>query len=324
MVAHMTEAPPDPRAVNPAVPAPLAELTLELLRKDPAQRPPSMRVVAERLMAYVARMTTVPGAAASAPGSAATGSVSSVVAMQAPPAARVNTTFGASASEVLPARGASVRAPRRVAMIFAAVAVVAGLAIGGALLVTRKPAVATAPTPERPSPVPPIAAAPPAAPAPAPAAVPAETKEPPKTPLGAPKRGARRETAAAPVAAAVPVAAAPVAAGSTALPGAWEGPWTDHAHDQHGRLSLQLGADGVASGWMYNTSAKLSYRLLGTITPAGALELTCQCPPGQQFVARGVVRTDAAGELKGDLSLASPTAVFGQTRLTLHRSAAAR
>ena len=66
MVAHLTEAPPDARAANPAVPAPLAELTNELLRKDPAQRPASMRVVAERLQTYVARMTTVPGAAASA------------------------------------------------------------------------------------------------------------------------------------------------------------------------------------------------------------------------------------------------------------------
>jgi tRNA A-37 threonylcarbamoyl transferase component Bud32 len=334
MVAHMTEAPPDPRAANPAVPAPLAELTLELLRKDPAQRPASMRVVAERLMAYVGRMTTVPGAAASAQGSAArptaTGSVSPAAGIQAPPSAGVSTTFGASASEVLPARDAPARPPRRAAMIVAAVAVVAGLAVGGAILLARRPAVATAPPRELPVAPTPIAVPPPAAPAAAPAPVApvfaekaapvlAEKEEQPKATLGSPKRGAHRETAAPPA-----VAAAPVAAGSMALPGAWEGPWTDHAHDQHGRLSLQLGADGSASGWMYNTSAKLSYRLLGTITPAGGLELTCQCPPGQEFVARGVVRADAAGELKGELSLASPTAVFGQTRLTLHRSTVTR
>jgi tRNA A-37 threonylcarbamoyl transferase component Bud32 len=322
MVAHMTEPPPDPRALNPAVPAPLAELTLELLRKDPSQRPANMRAVAERLMAFVARMTTVPGSAASAAGSAATGMASVAAGTPAPLAARVNTTFGASASEVVASRDAPVRAPRRTAMIVAGVAVVAGLAIGGSILLTRKPAVATAPIREIPAPATPIAAAPPAAapPAPAPPApVPAEGKEQPKTPLGAPRRGAHRESTATPAAAAVPVAAA-----AMALTGAWEGPWTDHAHDQHGRLSMQLNADGSAAGWMYNTSAKLSYRLIGTVTPAGGLELTCQCPPGQQFVARGGVRADPAGELKGDLSLASPTAVFGQARLTLHRSAATR
>src|SRR5450432_1057514 len=112
MVAHMTEAPPDPRAANPTVPAPLAELTLELLRTDPAQRPASMRVVAERLMAYVARMTTVPGGASSAAG-------------MKPPAAIVNTTFGASASEVVPLRDAPALAPRRTAVIVGAVALVA-------------------------------------------------------------------------------------------------------------------------------------------------------------------------------------------------------
>jgi hypothetical protein len=36
------------------------------------------------------------------------------------------------------------------------------------------------------------------------------------------------------------------------------------------------------------------------------------------------VRADAAGELKGELSLASPTAVFGQARVTLHRATPAR
>ena len=67
MVAHLTEPPPDARATNPAVPAPLAELTSDLLRKDPAARPASMRAVSDRLMTYVARMTTVPGSAAAAP-----------------------------------------------------------------------------------------------------------------------------------------------------------------------------------------------------------------------------------------------------------------
>jgi hypothetical protein len=59
----------------------------------------------------------------------------------------------------------------------------------------------------------------------------------------------------------------------------------------------------------------------GGFTPAGALDLTCQCPPGQQFVARGAVHPGSDGELKGDLTLAAPSGVFGQSRVTLRRSA---
>ncbi|MDB4983245.1 MAG: serine/threonine protein kinase, partial [Myxococcales bacterium] len=39
MVAHLTEAPPDARTLNPSVPPPLAELVGELLRKTPSERP---------------------------------------------------------------------------------------------------------------------------------------------------------------------------------------------------------------------------------------------------------------------------------------------
>jgi hypothetical protein len=72
---------------------------------------------------------------------------------------------------------------------------------------------------------------------------------------------------------------------------------------------------------MTNTGAKQSYRMSGGFTPAGALALTCQCPPGQQFVARGAVHAEAGGELKGELTLSAPSGTFGQSRLTLHRSA---
>ena len=71
---------------------------------------------------------------------------------------------------------------------------------------------------------------------------------------------------------------------------------------------------------MTNTGAKQSYRMSGGFTSAGAIELTCQCPPGQQFVARGAVHPDTEGELKGDLTLAAPSGVFGQSRVTLRRS----
>ncbi|HVU50830.1 MAG TPA: serine/threonine-protein kinase, partial [Polyangia bacterium] len=125
MVAHLTEAPPDPRASNPTVPEALAELTLALLRKDPAQRPASMRVVSERLQGYIARMTTVPGAAASL-GAADTAMAAAASSTAPPVAGVVRTTFGASASEVdadAPPR------PRSAAKIGAVVALVAGAAV---------------------------------------------------------------------------------------------------------------------------------------------------------------------------------------------------
>ena len=53
VVAHLTEQPKDARAVNPSAPKALAELTAELLRKDPAQRPANMRAVADRLAAFI-------------------------------------------------------------------------------------------------------------------------------------------------------------------------------------------------------------------------------------------------------------------------------
>ncbi|HVR03147.1 MAG TPA: serine/threonine-protein kinase, partial [Polyangia bacterium] len=141
MVAHLTQPAPDARTVNPAVPAPLAELTAELLRKDPTQRPASMRAVADRLMTYVARMTTVPGAAASAPTDL--GPSSAPASASIPPAAGggpvagagvVRTTFGASASEVAAPRDDMSRPPRRTAMVGAVVALVAGVAVAGSFL----------------------------------------------------------------------------------------------------------------------------------------------------------------------------------------------
>jgi serine/threonine-protein kinase len=331
MVAHLTQPPPDARATNPAVPAPLAELTLELLRKDPAQRPAGMRIVAERLQRYIARMTTVPGAASAldATGATAHAEAPSSTASSAPGVVR--TTFGASASEV----GDDVPAGSRSgAKVGAAVALLAGAAIAAAFVLKRGPepaappaaapvAATPAPTAPAPSPVPaaPVAVPPSAAPAHAHAPAVAE-----KAPTGSAKKKHERHGEAAPEKPSAPVASAaeaspPPAPAPVELPGTWEGPWTDRAHGQQGRFFLQLAASGTVTGWMTNTAAKQSYRMAGGFTPSGALDLTCQCPAGQQFAARGTVHADTDGELKGELTLTAPSGVFGQSRVALRRSA---
>ena len=333
LVAHITEAPPDARATNPAVPAALAELTLELLRKDPAQRPASMRAVSERLQGYVARMTTVPGPASSL-GAAETAMAMPSGSTAPPPAGIVRTTFGASASQV--DVDADAARPRSAVKIGAVVALLAGGAVAAVLVLKRAPepvpapvAAAVAPSPAAPARPEPAPAVAPAAPTPSPvptSAVAEESSSKKKHEREHERHGAHEPAAheggakepAAP--AAVEATAAPPAA-PTELPGTWEGPWTDHAHGQQGRLFLQLSPSGSVAGWMTNTAAKQSYRMSGGFTPAGAIDLTCQCPPGQQFVARGAVHPGSDGELKGDLTLAAPSGVFGQSRVTLRRSA---
>jgi serine/threonine-protein kinase len=347
MVAHLTEAPPDARATNPAVPAPLAELTLELLRKDPARRPASMRVVSERLQGYVARMTTVPGAAsagstgtpAGSLGAADTAMAASTSPSGPPPAGVVRTTFGASASEVdadAPAR------PRSAMKIGAVVALVAGAAVAAAFVLKRGPEGSpAAPPPVAAVPSPASAHEPAPSPGPAPSAgrangpaarEPAVAETPPSSSTKKkhehaavhqpaahepPALAAAAQEAAAPM----PVEPAAPTTASVELPGTWEGPWTDHAHGQEGRLFLQLAPSGSVAGWMTNTAAKQSFRMSGGFTPAGALDLACQCPPGQEFVARGAVHADAEGALKGDLTLSAPSGVFGVSRVNLRRSA---
>jgi serine/threonine-protein kinase len=49
LIAHATEAPPSASALEPAVPPALDALVAAMLAKDPADRPPSMAAVAERL-----------------------------------------------------------------------------------------------------------------------------------------------------------------------------------------------------------------------------------------------------------------------------------
>jgi serine/threonine-protein kinase len=340
MVAHITEPPPDARAANPSVPAPLAELTGELLRKDPAARPASMRVVADRLMTYVARMTTVPGSAASAPSSSSS-TEAPVANAHAPAAPRaVRTTFGASASELASPTAAPARA-RSPAMIGVAIVVIAGGAVAATLALKRGPERAAAPAPvaavipvaaPAPAAAPPPTAPPPAAREAAPHLPPAAASAPsiaagasaPAMAAAASKKKGAHHLASSAVASSGEAAAAPAAAAPAGLPGTWEGPWSDHAHGQQGRFFLQLAPNGSVAGWMTNAAAKQSYRMAGTFTPAGALELACQCPRGQEFSARGAVHADAAGELKGELSLTAASGVFGQSRLSLRRSSAPR
>jgi serine/threonine-protein kinase len=349
LVAHITEEAPDPRAFVPAVPAPLAELLGELLRKDPSERPSSARQVAERLMTYVARMTTVPGAAAFKPG-AAPAPARAVGATTAPPAgaatappAAVRTTFGASASEVATDETLE-RPPRRKGPLFAALLLVAGGGVAVALALKPKPDAPPVTVPPAPVAVSPAPVAPSPAPAPPPAPVarkaePApERPAPPSPPAAKPGKPARtviasstsrREPAPTPAPATAPAATAPPPPAAeerrAAAPhvGAWEGPWIDTANGQRGRLFLQVGPGGSVAGWMYNTSAKLSFRMSGSMKRDGAVDLDCQCPPGQAFSARGTFSPDEDGDLKADVALSAQAGVFGHARVTLRRNASA-
>jgi eukaryotic-like serine/threonine-protein kinase len=53
LTAHLGTPAPDPREVDPRVPAQLAELCLALLRKSPAERPPNAAAVAADLARYL-------------------------------------------------------------------------------------------------------------------------------------------------------------------------------------------------------------------------------------------------------------------------------
>jgi serine/threonine protein kinase len=362
VVAHMTAPPKDVRALNPSVPAPLAQLVGELLRKEPATRPADMRIVAERLMTFLARATTLP---------------ESSPATTTAPAARPttgSTTFGEAASELsspdvlddVPARS------RRPLLVAAAILGVA--LIGGALAATRagkSPGAAklaavtgnaTPPTPtvvtaENAAPTKPPtkvahaapnderaastgrrtgggAASPkrrlaegtpgPAAPS---AAKPASVAPGSGEPAGAnpdsvePPRVSPSVTAPPPAPRPVVASPAPTrtSAAAPGFAGDWEGPWTDPDKHQNGRLSLHVAADGAVTGWMANTVAHQTFRMVGRLSPAGTLDLACQCPPSQGFFARGAVRRAEGSEMTGQLALSTGAAVFGQSHLTLTR-----
>ena len=177
VVAHLTEAPKDARAENPSVPPALAELVAELLRKNPAERPPGMRAVADRLAAFVGGLTTVPDAPARGP-------------VASRPPTKTKTTFGDSAAEMVDGDAP----PRKRGSMTLVVAAVLGLGAGG-IAVSRlrvTPAGGAAPPPRsrrRPPRRPrPAAARRAAAPAPSPAASALPFRRPRRQPPPAPKK----------------------------------------------------------------------------------------------------------------------------------------
>jgi hypothetical protein len=288
-----------------------------------------MRAVADRLAAFVGGLTTVPDAPARGP------------AAERPPT-KTKTTFGDSAAEMVDGDAP----PRKRGSMTLVVAAVLGLGAGGIavsrLRATPSASAGAAPIAAEPPPpaAVPAAVAPAAAPAPSPAAaalaVPAPS--PPAAPApkeeGAPARkkghhhGVEVASAAlpAPAAASVPAAAsAPppetLAAAPTDFAGTWEGPWEDAEHHQNGRLYLQV-AGGGASGWLSNTTAGRSYRIVGRAERPGEYLLACQCPANQAFKARVVLHPTEGGELHGRVSLSAATGVFGQSHVVLRHSAA--
>jgi tRNA A-37 threonylcarbamoyl transferase component Bud32 len=318
VVAHMTEQPKEASAVNPSVPKALSELTGELLRKDPAQRPANLRAVADRLAAFLGGLTTVPEAAPSA--------------KPAAPAGKQKTTFGDSAAELMVDGEASERPARRAPLLLGVGAAIAVVAIGAVVLrrkptPTAVPAVATAVAS-------PAGAVVPAIPAAAPTKIDPHAwttwqKDPQRAKHPAARRVAEAEPPSGPERHSNPAAArsgeAPAAADGEAPPvdftGIWEGPWTDAARHQNGRLYLQIAGNGGASGWFSNAAVRQSFRLTGRMASPGDLALACACPPRQEFGAHVLVHA-AGGELKGQLTLSGDSGVFGQSHLALRRAAA--
>jgi serine/threonine-protein kinase len=319
VVAHMTEPPRDARELNPGVPAPLAELTGELLRKDPATRPAGMRAVAERLGGFAAGLTTVPEPAPAAP---------------APPKPPAQTTFGEAASEIV---GAGDTIPRRRPLAVAIVAaVVVGLGIGG--VVARRGRTPAAPPTKVPATWTDATAPAVTGTRPAPGAPASASDE--KDARG--RRATKREpgphtrrvlvaaspadsTQPAPIAATAtlppPLPATASEAPAPNAPGAWEGPWTDPEHHQHGRLYLEVRAGGAAVGWFSNASAAHSYQLAGRAEADGTFTLTCACPVNQGFTVTAALRGHD-GDLRGRMTLSAPSGVFGQSQVVLHHATA--
>ena len=337
VVAHMTEAPPDVRAVNPAVPPALAALTAELLRKNPAERPPGMRAVAERLATFLGGLTTVPDAPVRTP-------------VATHPPTKAKTTFGDSAAElVVEDGGAPLRKGRSRMLVVAALL---GLGAGGVAVSRLRaqhtddaspPAAAESLPPSAPSPST-VASAPSAVRAPTSTAS-APSAMPPSSPVGpvAPAASAKEATtakkkghhhgvevaSAAGAPATEPPAPMPSPSESSAespasadYSGTWEGPWTDSERHQNGRLYLQVTSGGAANGWLSNATAARSYRLTGRAERPGEYALVCECPANQGFNVRVALHQTDGSELKGRVSLSAAAGVFGQSHVVLRRSAA--
>jgi serine/threonine-protein kinase len=346
VVAHMTETPQSVRAVNPAVPAALSELVADLLRKDPAQRPADMRAVADRLSAVLAAITTL--RAPGGPVAQVDGGASAANDGATREAARVRTTFGGTASELVPPAGERGRGQRRIAIAVVTGCAVVAVAAAG-ILATRgrgshtagAPPPAAAPTPAAaalpsnpvaappslfpPSTQPPALAPPPHEPLAAharkhPALKAAEPNEPASA-IATPPARAEPPPPPPPAAPPSPPPAAVAEMRKGDLGGSWEGPWNDADHQQKGRLYVQVGGDGAAAGWMFNSGAGHSYRMTGRMGSDGLLDLVCDCHAEPSFTARGLLIGNSRGELHGRLMLSTAAGAFGQTQVTLSRAA---
>jgi serine/threonine-protein kinase len=336
IVAHMMQAPPDLRALVPSLPSAVADLVAALLRKDPAERPSSMRDVADRLVAFLAGVTTAPAPPAQSVGPSVGGTIS------LPPGA-TGTTFGVTASELVTDGEAPPRASTG-RWLVAGVAALGAFGVGG-LVWTR-----LRPPPDQPAPV--VTAAPPPAPVVA-AAAPPPAPAPPRPAAVAPAPApapAAPAPAPAPAAAAPPAQAPPAPAerapahdkhgkhrtlasrssdeaaapGVAPFSGSWEGPWADRAKGQEGSLRLEIAGNGAVSATMYNAVAKQSFRLAGRMALPGQLNLLCECEGSEKFAARGTVRVAGADELHGQIALSTSGGVFGLTEVSLRRAAGPR
>ena len=340
VVAHMTEAPQDARAVNPSVPPALAALTAELLRKNPAERPPGMRAVAERLATFVGGLTTVPDAPARAP-----------VATQPP--TKSKTTFGDSAAEIVDDGGAPPR--RRVSMTLV-VAALLGLGAGGVAVSrlrghpTEVAPAARPPRRRRPRPRLRPAAAPAAAAvaaaltagaAPAPSAAPPPSARAAvvgrrrRFPPRRPRRPRRRATTMASRSRRPRGPRRPTLRGGAGAPE--PAPDAPAAVDFSGDLGRALDRQratpersSLSTGHQRRRGQRLAVERDGrpqlsadrARREAGRVRARLRVPgqPGVQRPRRPP--SDEGSELKGRLSLSAAAGVFGQSHVVLRRSAA--
>jgi len=347
IVAHLTEIPKDVRALNPTVPAALAELCAALLQKDPAARPSPMREVVDRLNSFSATATTVRGP-------------QSVTAPPPPAVATAghNTTLSASAVGVVADSMPPAVAPPGRGRILVGAAALVLVGIGGTMAFNHRTA------------TPPIEALRDRDPAPAPAKLfppprPVPVPEPPSSTdrlAGSGDQGATRAAASeskktvsrsratggntklaerrnvlAPPLGARPapvpaphgaddeaagergVAAKPESDRPASVAGTWEGPWNDPGKNQKGRFFLQLADDGAVAGWMFNAARSESFRMVGRAGSGGRIELACQCPADRTFTARGELHVNGQGQLAGTLGLFTAVGAFGESHLSLRR-----
>jgi serine/threonine-protein kinase len=184
---------PDPRSIDPSIPAELAELTLHALAHDPMQRLASAGELADRLEDHAARARIVTGRRVIAAAIAACEETD-------PAAARIHVAvLEPAAAPIVPSRSR-----RRFVIAPLVAGLVGGSAAAGWYFTHRAPA----PTPAAAEP-PPVVVAPEAEPAPRPQPEPEPEPEPELTPEPKPTPEPEPEPARAPVAQGTPATAPP-------------------------------------------------------------------------------------------------------------------